>query len=173
MRSIYMAFVYLGPRSTIGSAFTVAFWAFCVLPRTNAPTAAPPIISSSSGWYSAARWPPASANPPKTDPRTIMNPIMTSIYYTRFKLILKSLARASSSICPDFLEKQAEQQRLNLCGSSPHVTAGVGLSLDKENGRRERKLLTDRSLPRTGFLTSAGVKFSYFDLRTSDRVALK
>src|SRR4029077_3617229 len=75
---MYMDFVYFEPLSVIGSALTVALKAFDVLPTTKAPAAGPPIIKSSSGWNSAPRWPPASANPPNTEAHTMMYPTMTN-----------------------------------------------------------------------------------------------
>ena len=68
--SMYSALSYLPPLKHEGSAVSVALIALVELPTTNAPAAAPPIISSSTGWSSAARWPPASAKPPNTEPST-------------------------------------------------------------------------------------------------------
>ena len=56
-----------GPRSALGKALKVALMAFESLPTKKAPTAAPLIISTSSGCQSAARWPPAMAKPPNTE----------------------------------------------------------------------------------------------------------
>ena len=53
---------------------SVALIALPLLPTKNAPAAAPPIISSSSGWNREARWPPLSAKPPKTDGRCDLHP---------------------------------------------------------------------------------------------------
>jgi hypothetical protein len=52
--------VYFDPWNSDGTAFKVALMVFIEFPTTNAPSAAPPIISNSSGWYMAPRWPPAS-----------------------------------------------------------------------------------------------------------------
>jgi hypothetical protein len=57
--------------STLGRARKVAFTTFEEFPTANAPAAPPPIISSSIGCINAARCPPASANPPNTEARTM------------------------------------------------------------------------------------------------------
>jgi hypothetical protein len=62
--------LYFAPAKTLGSAPIVALIDSMVLPTRNAPTAAPPIISSSTGWNSAPMCPPASAKPPNTEPAT-------------------------------------------------------------------------------------------------------
>jgi hypothetical protein len=52
---MYVSLVYDEPLSVLGSAFSVALIAFELLPTMKAPTAAPPIMSSSIGWNSALR----------------------------------------------------------------------------------------------------------------------
>ncbi len=49
MSSMYSALVYFEPLKEAGSALNVALSVLPELPTMNAPSAAPPIISSSSG----------------------------------------------------------------------------------------------------------------------------
>src|SRR5450432_172501 len=79
MSSMYNSLLYLDPLRHDGSAASVAFTLLPELPTMNAPNAAPPIISSSSGCSIAATCPPASANPPNTEATTITYPRSTSI----------------------------------------------------------------------------------------------
>ncbi len=71
MSSMYSAFVYLEPCNRVGRTFSVDLIVLLGLPITNAPSAAPPMIRSSSGWYIAPMWPPASEYPPNTAASTI------------------------------------------------------------------------------------------------------
>ena len=47
--SMYRSLVYFEPLNSIGSAFIVALIALLLLPTTNEPMPAPPMISSSVG----------------------------------------------------------------------------------------------------------------------------
>src|SRR5688572_13496797 len=79
MSSMYSFLLYLLPLRRPGSAASVALSDLPLLPTMNAPSAAPPMMSSSIGWKSAARWPPAIAKPPNTAPMTIKYPRRTSM----------------------------------------------------------------------------------------------
>jgi hypothetical protein len=76
--SMYSSLVWREPLNKVGIACIVALIDLPLLPTKKAPTAAPPIISSSSGWNRDARWPPLRAKPPNTAPQTMMYPMMTS-----------------------------------------------------------------------------------------------
>ena len=66
---MYKALVYFEPLKMDGSALKVAFITLGPLPTSIAPRAPPPIMITSTGCQSEARWPPAMAKPPKIDAR--------------------------------------------------------------------------------------------------------
>src|SRR5450432_906869 len=76
---MYSVLSYLDPLRHAGSAASVDLTHLAEVPTMNAPSAPPPIISSSTGCSNAPRCPPASAKPPNTAASTITYPRITSI----------------------------------------------------------------------------------------------